>query len=415
MTVDDRCSSPSLSVRAMNALSDIQPASRPLYAYASGIGFMAAALFVRWLLDPYLGEAQPLSLLFGAVALTVWFAGLGPALCATVFGYFCSDYLFMEPRGVIAIRSTHQMISLITYGLSSAVIIMFGEALRRAKARAQAYAQSLEAKQCQLESAERNKDDFIATLGHELRSPLTAVTHATTFLKRKLVSAHEVSDALGILDRQAQQMSRLIEDLLDLSRIARGEIRLTRCRVTIAEVIANAVDAAQPAMERRGHYLTVRTDAPDACVDGDFIRLTQVFSNLLSNAARYTPNGGIISVTTKRESHYVAVAVRDSGIGIAHQEIERIFEMFFQADGRSERQRQGLGIGLALVKRIVELHGGTVGVHSDGIGKGSEFIVRLPAVPAVVADQPSRFSHGCSARSIESHMFTSIVFPYPET
>jgi signal transduction histidine kinase len=383
---------------AMTALTHVLTVARPLYAYASGIGFMALALFVRWLLDPYLGEAQPLSLLFGAVALTVWIAGLGPALCATVFGYFCSDYMFMEPRGVIAIRSVPQMISLLTYAVSSAVIIAFGEALRRAKARVDAYAQSLEAKQRQLERAERNKDDFIATLGHELRSPLTAIIHASAFLNRKLLFVHETKDALGILNRQAQQMKRLIEDLLDLTRVARGELRLARCEVPIAEVIANAVDAARPAMELRGHDLTVRAAAVDARVDGDPVRLTQVFTNLLSNAARYTPHAGTICITTRIDSRHVVVSVRDSGVGIAQQKMERLFEMFFQADERSEHHRQGLGIGLALVRRIVELHGGTVIVHSDGIGLGSEFTVRLPVVLRAGADQLSGF--GCCERSI---------------
>lgn len=199
-----------LAQPAMNALTDALTAGRPLYAYASGIGFMTLALFVRWLLDPYLGEVQPLSLLFGAVALTVWIAGIGPALCATVFGYFCSDYMFMEPRGVIAIRSAPQMISLITYVVSSVVIIAFGEGLRRAKARVDAYAQSLEAKQRQLERAERNKDDFIATLSHELRSPLTAITHASAVLNRKLISVPGTKDALGIFNRQAQKADRRV-------------------------------------------------------------------------------------------------------------------------------------------------------------------------------------------------------------
>lgn len=348
-------------------------------SYAIGIAFMAAALFVRWLLDAYLGDAQPLSLLFGAVALTVWVAGLGPAVLATLFGYFCSDYFFIDPRGVIAVGSTQQMISLVTYVASSAVIIIFGEALRRANTRVSQYARSLEVNQRQLERAEKNKDNFIATLAHELRSPLGAIAHASAFLRSATSSGRaRTGPALDIVDRQAQHMQRLIEDLLDLSRIARGEIRLDKRRVALADVVIHSVDASRSVVEKRGHNLVLRVDPRSAFVYGDSTRLTQVLVNLLSNASRYTPEGGTIHVTAEREGQHAVISVSDNGIGIAPEMLERVFELFVQADDARRTAHGGLGIGLALVRKIVQLHDGNVRVHSDGPGCGSEFVVRLP-------------------------------------
>jgi signal transduction histidine kinase len=349
-----------------------------LWAYAAGGAFVGTALWARWALDPHLGDTRPLSLLFGAVALAVWIGGIGPALCATALGYFSSDYLFLEPRGVIAIRSPQQVISLVTYCVSSAVIISFGEALRRANARVRSHARALELKQRQLQAAQRHKDDFIATLAHELRSPLAAIQQGTIFVQQKYAPVQQAKSALEIIERQTRHMSSLIEDLLDLSRISRGEMRLDRRAVSIADVVRNAAEIAGPSMQRRRHLFHTEGTDSHVMIDGDQVRLTQVIVNLLNNAARYTPEGGTISVVVSTLPNDVLIAVRDNGIGLQPDMLERVFEMFVQGNGSGEHGQRGLGIGLSLVKQIIALHGGSVTAHSQGLGCGSEFVIRLP-------------------------------------
>jgi PAS domain S-box-containing protein len=240
-----------------------------------------------------------------------------------------------------------------------------------------------------LREADRRKDEFLATLAHELRNPLAPIRNALGVLKLKGPATPEVNWARDVIDRQMQQMTRLIDDLLDTSRIGTGKIELQRHRIELAEVIHGAVEASRPLIAQHGHELCVELPRESVYLHGDLVRLSQVFCNLLNNAARYTPQGGRIEVTGTLKASAVLVSVRDNGIGMPRDMLPKVFEMFTQLDRSLERSRGGLGIGLTLVKQLVELHGGRVEAHSAGPGHGSEFVVRLPVVADAVARAPA--------------------------
>ncbi|MDQ6892314.1 MAG: ATP-binding protein [Acidobacteriota bacterium] len=231
----------------------------------------------------------------------------------------------------------------------------------------------------ELERAGKAKDDFLAMLGHELRNPLAPVVSALDILRLPGSDLATRDWAIEVMQRQIKHMVRLIDDLLDVSRITHGKISLTRAPVKIREILDQAVEAAMPLMEERGHRLTVDVEDPALAVDGDATRLVEVFVNLLTNAARYTPDGGEIEVTADREGGEIHVWVRDNGMGMPPGLVQNAFGLFVQGDRALDRSSGGLGIGLTMVKNLVQLHGGTVEAHSAGLGKGSEFLVRLPA------------------------------------
>ena len=233
-----------------------------------------------------------------------------------------------------------------------------------------------------LKLADRRKDEFLATLSHELRNPLAPVSNALRILQIKAPDEPELTWAREIIERQVRQMTRLIDDLLDVSRITRDRLELRRERVDLARILQDAVETSRPLFEQEGHDLEVNLPSETIELDADATRLAQVFSNLLNNAAKYTPTGGRIDLHTERDGRDVLVSVRDNGLGIPSEMLPKVFELFLQVDRSLTRSRGGLGIGLTLVKRLVELHDGSVEARSDGLGKGSEFLVRLPALGA---------------------------------
>jgi signal transduction histidine kinase len=354
-----------------------RPTSRTM-RYLAAVIFTAVMLLIRWALDPWLGDAQPLSLLFGAVALAVWLGGVGPALVATALGYFASDYLFIPPRGVFAVVNVQEAVSLLTYLMSCAIIVAFGEGMRIANGRAHQHAKSLEHQQVQLERAERHKDEFLATLAHELRNPLASIANVLTFFARQELQDPQFQKALSIITRQVRHLSRLIDDLLDISRIAAGKLNLHKTPTELGTVLAEAIDCARPLIDAAGHRFDWSAPVEPIPVSADHTRLVQVFLNLLNNAIRYTPCGGHLVVEVRSDDEWATVRVCDSGMGIPADMLLAIFERFTQVERDAERTKGGLGIGLTLVRRLVEMHGGTIEACSDGVGRGSEFIVRLP-------------------------------------
>ncbi|HEX4382929.1 MAG TPA: ATP-binding protein [Myxococcales bacterium] len=234
----------------------------------------------------------------------------------------------------------------------------------------------------ELESASSAKDQFLAMLGHELRNPLAPIVTALQLLR--LRDAGSKSE-LDVIERQVRHMVRLVDDLLDISRITRGKAELRKEALEIEAPISKALEIASVLLEERRHRLSVNVPALGLRVDGDPVRLAQVVTNLLTNAARYTEPGGAISVSAVREGAEVVVRVRDNGTGIAPELLPRIFDAFVQGERGTARSEGGLGLGLSVVRNLVTLHGGTVKVHSEGIGRGSEFEVRLPLTEAAVA------------------------------
>ena len=231
-----------------------------------------------------------------------------------------------------------------------------------------------------LRQSDRRKDEFLAILAHELRNPLATIRNALAIFEHVHDDQTTFERTHEMMDRQVTQMVRLVEDLLDMSRIGRGTLELRRDRVELAAIVGQAVESCRPLADAARHELIVTLPPEPTFLDADPIRLAQVFGNLLNNACKFTETGGRIRLTAERVGSEVVVAVEDTGVGIPAEEIERIFELFEQVDTRLERSQTGLGIGLSLVKRLVELHGGTISAHSDGPDRGSRFVVRLPAV-----------------------------------
>ena len=240
-----------------------------------------------------------------------------------------------------------------------------------------------------LREADRRKDEFLATLAHELRNPLAPISNAARILHMSPQGA-SLEVARDIIERQVRHLARLVEDLLDVSRITRGKVELRRRRVDLSAIVVNAVETSQPLIAERGHEFVLELPRESLPVDADPTRLAQVISNLLNNAAKYTPRGGRISLAAVREGNVVTIRIKDNGIGIESTMLPKIFDMFVQVDNRIERASGGLGIGLTLVRHFVELHGGSVHAASDGPQLGSEFAIRLPLgeAPAVATPDP---------------------------
>jgi signal transduction histidine kinase len=237
-----------------------------------------------------------------------------------------------------------------------------------------------------LQEADRRKDQFLAVLAHELRNLLAPVGYAVDLMQ---LSAHDpavVQECCGVTDRQLNQMVRLVDDLLDVSRISRGRMELRRERVNLMTVVASAVEISRPWIDGSQQKLHVSIPARPVHLYADATRLTQVVANLLNNASKYSPVGGEIRLTVDQEGTEAVLRVTDEGVGIPAPELARIFEMFSQLKPPLDRSTGGLGIGLGLAKGIVELHAGNITASSDGPQQGSEFVIRLPCLSAQTAD-----------------------------
>ena len=235
-----------------------------------------------------------------------------------------------------------------------------------------------------LRDADRLKDEFLATLAHELRNPLQPMRNAVHAIRLVDPLAPEFQSCCGIIDVEVSHLTRLIDDLMDVARITRDKIELRKERLPLVEVLKKVIVSTHTMIETKAHVLHVLLPKRPLDVDGDEVRLSQIFSNLLNNAAKYTPNGGQIWLSARQENDEAVVSIKDGGIGIPADKLSRLFEMFYQVDHSLERSSDGLGIGLTLAQRLVNLHGGTIEVFSDGPEKGSEFVVRLPLCAATV-------------------------------
>jgi signal transduction histidine kinase len=369
---------------------------RVVLEYGVAVVAVAAAILLRWLFNPLLGHRLPLATLYGAVAVTVWFGGWRPALLATVVGFVAANRLLIktEPDAALTWSGAVALAGLAVYLSSCLIIIGFGSGMRAAQRRAEASAQDALAHQNQLQreavareqaeralsEADRRKDEFLATLAHELANSLAPMGYALALMQKAADDQGAVEESRHTMERQLRQMTDLVDDLRDLARVKSGKVQLRTEQVDLTRVLGNAVEKSRPLIEASAHRFTLTLPPEPIYLDADATRLAQVFSNLLNNAAKYTEKGGSISLTAHRQNSEAIVSVRDTGIGIPAENLRNIFELFSQAAPALERSQGGLGIGLSLVRRLVELHGGCVDARSDGPGKGSEFTVRLPAL-----------------------------------
>lgn len=380
----------------MRLLRTVHP-RRYLVALAAVLG----AVLLRAALDGWLAERATYSALYGAVAIAVWYGGLNAGVLAALIGFPLSTYLFRWPS--YGIDREQDIIALVLYVLSCTVIIGLGERAHRAKRRlviarqrAQRSVEQLrcaeaemreagrrfEALQQQLRESDRRKDEFLATLAHELRNPLAPLRNGLEIM-RLGADADTVERMRAIMERQLAQMTHLLDDLLDVSRINAGRLPLRRQALDIRSIVERALETSRPALDAGRHACTIDAPVSARYVDGDPVRLVQVFSNLLNNAAKFTRTPGQIRVLIDDGvDGEVCIRVRDTGVGISADQIGRVFQMFSQVDAGPASGKDGLGIGLALVRGIVELHGGRVEAASDGAGLGSVFAVHLPLTAA---------------------------------
>ena len=274
------------------------------------------------------------------------------------------------------------------------------DAIERVTIRRELEQQRLELERLYDESrdSDRRKEEFLATLAHELRNPLAPILNAVHIMKLKSGDPSTLERMRDMVEQQVHHLSRLVDDLLDVSRITRGKIQLRTQLIDLTSIATLAADNARPMIERRRQELTLKLPAGPVRLEADPTRIEQVLVNLLSNASKYTDPAGSILMAVGRQGDDVSVSVRDNGIGIAPEVLPRVFDMFTQADHSLDRSQGGLGIGLTLVRNLVQLHGGKVEAHSEGLGRGSEFVIRLPAAPddlvgepaAIVGDPPPR-------------------------
>jgi signal transduction histidine kinase/ActR/RegA family two-component response regulator len=290
----------------------------------------------------------------------------------------CGAIVYRYPRGrQIAADERAVVMMIARYAAQALERARLYESERRARCEAQA-------SEARAVAADRRKDEFLAMLGHELRNPLAPILTALHLMRLRDASAHQRER--GVIERQVQHLTRLVDDLLDVSRITRGQVAIRTAPLDLQEVIAKAVEMASPLLEARSHRLDVSLPEESLRVQGDGARLSQALSNILNNAAKYTEASGEIHVRAAREKAEVVVRVRDSGMGISPEMLPRVFDLFAQEQRGLDRSQGGLGVGLTIVRSLVEMHGGKVTASSGGAGRGSEFEIRLPALEEAPAE-----------------------------
>lgn len=343
-------------------------------------GYVMAAIGVALLLlfDHFIASLEVKNALLAVTfVLTVVLAsalgGWRPGLLATLLGLLVHVIVFLEPRYDLKPLDQREVLRILAYLITGGVITCLSEALLRAWDRARD-------RQRQLELVNRRQTEFLATLAHELRNPLAPLRNGVQLLQLALHDEATVRETLAMMERQLGHTARLVDDLLDVSRISRGKVELRRTVIPLKDVIDHAVETSRAAIDAAGHQLVTQLPVAPLFVDGDLTRLAQVVSNLLNNAAKYTDRGGRIELQVEQQADRALIHVRDNGIGIPADMLPRVFEMFAQIDRSTTRAQGGLGIGLSLARLLVELHGGSMSAHSDGPGHGAVFTVQLPTV-----------------------------------
>jgi signal transduction histidine kinase len=331
----------------------------------------------------FLGGEMPFLLAWPAVVICAWFGGIGPGLLATTLSAFLTACLFFEPPHWFALTKPVDWMCMALFVLLGSVLSLLCETLRRTQIKVERYAWDAQQRAEELLQADKRKNDFLATLAHELRNPLAPIQNAVEVLKNVGADRPGVLLAAEVIGRQSQQARRLIDDILDVSRVSLGKITLQKKPVELADIIARALEESRPLIDARGHELTVRHPERPIRLEADAGRLVQVVVNLLTNSAKYTDEGGHVWLTAEQQGSEVVLRVRDNGIGIAPAMLSRVFDLYAQSERAVTTLQGGLGIGLKLVRSLVEMHGGTVQVFSEGPGRGSEFVVRLPVINEV--------------------------------
>jgi signal transduction histidine kinase len=356
-----------------------RPVLRYVVAVTAALMTIGVLIPLRFLIEPL--PSPPFLLLVMVVA---WLAGFGPAVVTVVMTALALDYWFIPPIG--AITSTwHEVASTAAFCVVGVGVAWLTATRRQAEDVRQALLAQAQASRAAAEAANRAKDEFVAVLGHEFRNPLSAIVNSVELLERT-GTAETTRHAREVIARQARNINRMVDDLLEINRIANGKIRLDLHPLELAETVRRCL--ATLGERTQGHRVSV--DAEDVWVEVDPVRLEQIVVNLLDNAVKYTPPGGAIDVRVWRQGARGVLRIRDTGVGIAADVLPRIFDLFVQGEPGTIRGRRGLGIGLAVVRRLAELHDGTIDVASEGPGRGSTFTLRLRSVAPPTRTRRSR-------------------------
>jgi signal transduction histidine kinase len=347
-----------------------------------GVAAVAALLpsLLRIAMNPYWGLRLPYVFFFPATLFTALFSGLGPAWVGIGIFALVSATWILPRTDSLAVSNPIDLVGLAAFIVADGIIAWIGASHRDLIEQSEQQSAELSVRKQEAEAANRAKDDFMAVLGHELRTPLTTIVAGVRVLHQIGSPEARAAAVRDSIERQADHLTRLLDDLLDVKRIATGSVVLEPQPYELGKAVADLINLWRGSGRLKDHAMFI--DVQPVWVNGDAARLQQIFENLLSNALKYTPAGGSISVSVKHEAQDAVLRVQDTGIGIRRELRSTMFDMFVQGEPPPMRVRSGLGIGLAVVRRLVDLHGGTVEVQSDGPGEGSTFTVRLPRVPA---------------------------------
>jgi two-component system CheB/CheR fusion protein len=368
------------------------------------------ALLARWAIDPIFGDHLAFVTLYVAIAVTSWYGGLRPTLFVVVAGGLAAAYWFIPPRFSLAIALPLHRFQATYFVVSGVVMGCFGEAMHLARRRADRQMEETRRKQEELSAEiaarrrledelqrrneqllvrDRNKDHFLAVLGHELRNPLAAIRTTLEAMVENDNIEPKLKRHFEVIERQSRSLHRLVDDLLDVARITRGTIELRLEAIDVSVVLGHATETVRPLANARSHTLTIEMCPTPLWVRADSTRLEQIMVNLIQNAIKYTDPNGQIQVSCKSDGSHAVLGVSDTGRGIAAEDLPRVFDSFLQLDSSPARKQEGLGLGLSVAKRLAEMHGGAIAASSAGLDKGSEFVVRLPLLPAAPEPKPA--------------------------
>ncbi len=348
--------------------------------YGAAIVVVLAIAGIRAVLAPLLGTQAPLLPFVLGVFASAYLGGRGPALLASVLTPILATAFFTDwPQDAPPLQwIAHVVFFLLIAVLSS---VLMHELQRRSRAEREALAIAADHAK-ELREADRRKDEFLAMLAHELRNPLAPIRNVAYVLSKGGVDPPTVRRSGQMIERQATQLTRLVDDLLDVARITRGRVALHREPLSLDSVVDAALETVQPVLDARHQAVSIRQPGEKLFVHGDSVRLCQVVANLLTNASKYSPERARIEIVIEGSEREAIVEVRDPGLGIDAQLLPHLFDLFLQGDHTLDRAQGGLGVGLTIVKLLVEMHGGRVEANSAGLGKGSEFRMRLPRTQA---------------------------------
>ena len=354
--------------------------------YLIAVGAALLVVLARFALEGWLGGHAQLLPFVLVVMAAGWQGGLRPALLATALGGVLGSYFFLEPIHSVWVQAPSDRAYLLVFLAVGVTVSGLCEALHSARRRSEDKVATQKQTEDRLREADQRKDEFLALLAHELRNPLAPIRNAVTVMRMAAVDDPDWQCSRDVIERQVGQLTRLVDDLLDVSRISRGKINLHREPLEMAAVVARAVESSRPLIDAHGHTLEVKLPDEPVRVMGDLTRLAQVVLNLLNNSAKYTPVGGHIRLAMEKETSWAVVRVGDTGMGIPADMLAKVFDLFTQVGRTLDRSEGGLGLGLTLVRRLTEMHGGTAEAFSDGPGRGSEFVLRLPLL---ATEQPA--------------------------